>query len=128
MHVSTPTISAAIPARNARETLTAAVQSALSQPGLVQVLLVDDGANGSLPKELAAGSHGRSRVIPGPQSGSGAARNAVIVACEREWVAFLDADDLWCDDHVEKLRALISGHRHAGAAFGEPCTSTPTGS
>jgi glycosyltransferase involved in cell wall biosynthesis len=49
------------------------------------------------------------RDVPGP--GGYAARNLAIQHANSEWIAFLDADDMWATDHLETLDEAI---RNAG--------------
>lgn len=44
------------------------------------------------------------REIPGP--GGYAARNLGVINSKGAWIAFLDADDEWFDDHLEKMYEL----------------------
>lgn len=46
------------------------------------------------------------RSLPGP--GGYAARNLGIKNASGEWLAFLDADDEWCSNHLEKMRDLYN--------------------
>ena len=103
--------SVVIPLYNKAPHVVAAVRSALTQSlAPAEVVVVDDGSNdGSL--ELAQSvDDPRVRVLtrstPGP--GGYAARNLGIQAAKSEWVAFLDADDLWRQNHLQSLGDAIS--------------------
>jgi glycosyltransferase involved in cell wall biosynthesis len=106
-----------IPARDAAETLGAAVRSALAEPDLDAVVVVDDGGNEPVLGGLGNSPGERVRVIRGPRRGAAAARNAGIAAAGSDWVAFLDADDLWCSGHIRALLERIRADPAAGTIF-----------
>ena len=95
-------ISVIIPAHNVEGCLAEAIQSIhqqLSQP--YEIIVVDDGstdATGSI-------AHQAKGVICIEQDNQGAsgARNTGIRAARGEFIAFLDADDLWLPNHTEIL-------------------------
>jgi glycosyltransferase involved in cell wall biosynthesis len=96
--------SVVIPVFNARRTLARTVASALAQTFThFEVILVDDGSTDdgliTLPQPLDP----RIVVIRQSNAGEGAARNRGIEAARHEWVAFLDADDIWLPDHLAEL-------------------------
>ncbi len=94
-------VAVVIPAYNAEETVGAAVQSVLAQgwPG-VEVVVVDDGStDGTAAVAEACG--GRVRVLRLSNGGPARARNAGMRATEGEFVAFLDADDVWLPGKLE---------------------------
>jgi glycosyltransferase involved in cell wall biosynthesis len=105
-----------IPTFNCATTLPDAIASVRSQrwPDL-EIIVVDDGSvddTGRVLEELAGPA---LRVIRQGNAGPAAARNAGIDAARGEWVAFLDADDLWlpgklCDQFDEL-------HRYPLASF-----------
>lgn len=47
------------------------------------------------------------RVLREPHRGPGATRNAGIRAARSEWVAFLDSDDLWLPEKLEKMMGAV---------------------
>jgi glycosyltransferase involved in cell wall biosynthesis len=60
----------------------------------LELLVVDDGSSDHGPA-LAAGYGPPVRLIPIPHRGHPAARNAGVAAATGDFLAFLDADDLW---------------------------------
>lgn len=82
---------AVIPVCNGRpEWLCAAVESVLACPGVVRVVVVDDGSD---PPARIEGMDGRVLVVRQLNAGPSAARNAGLDRTEAEWVLLLDADD-----------------------------------
>jgi hypothetical protein len=90
----TPTITAVIPGYNAEAFIADAIQSVLAQTvEIAEIVVVDDGSSDQTA-EVAA-SFPRTRVIRQSNTGQAGARNAGIAIATGEWVAFLDADDVW---------------------------------
>lgn len=109
-----PLVSVVAPVYNGAKYLRAALNSALGQtyPAL-EVIAVDDGSTDASPDILAAyGS--RLRVIRQANAGVSAARNAGIRASRGEFLAFLDQDDWWLSDKIEKQVALFQTDRRLG--------------
>jgi glycosyltransferase involved in cell wall biosynthesis len=94
-----PKISVVIPAYNAERYLREALESVLAQhyPAL-EILVIDDGS--------ADGTAGIAQSIPSVRyvrqenAGAAAARNHGVRLAEGEWIAFLDADDLWAEEKL----------------------------
>jgi glycosyltransferase involved in cell wall biosynthesis len=83
-----PAASVIVPARNAAATLAATLAAAAAeQPA--ELIVVDDGSTDAT-REIAAGQG--ARVVDGPGTGPGAARNAGAAAASGEVLVFLDAD------------------------------------
>jgi glycosyltransferase involved in cell wall biosynthesis len=90
-----PEVSAVIVVRDGERYLTAAIESALAQEHRpLEVLVVDDG---SVDASIAVAQDFGPPVqcISQGRRGIGAARNVGVRTSRGEYLAFLDADDLW---------------------------------
>jgi glycosyltransferase involved in cell wall biosynthesis len=91
----TPFVSAVIPSYNYGRFVTQAVDSALSQTYRhMEVIVVDDGSTDDTRDRLKP-YEGRIRYIYQKNMGLSAARNTGIRDARGEWIALLDADDIW---------------------------------
>jgi teichuronic acid biosynthesis glycosyltransferase TuaG len=108
-----PLVSIIIPAYNARNYLPDAVSSALSQTyPQIEVIIVDDGSvdttlqiANSLAKQDA-----RIQVIHKINEGPSSARNAALRIAKGEYICFLDADDTFLPDKIEKQLLFLEQH------------------
>lgn len=103
-----PLVSVVIPAYNAGAFIDASVASALAQtlPDL-EVIVVDDGSTDDTSFRLSAFHDPRLRVITQPNRGLADALNTGIRAARGEYLGFLDADDIWLPDKLERhIQAL----------------------
>ena len=88
-------VSIVIPAYNAAAFVRDAIDSALAQTHPdVEVIVVDDSSTDDTPRVLA-GYGDRIRVHRQANTGVAGARNTGARIATGEWVAFLDADDVW---------------------------------
>ena len=95
-----PLISCIVPVFNGQRYLREALDSILSQTyGPLEVIVADDGST-DRTAEFVAGYGEKVQRLWQPNAGPSAARNLGLGAAHGEFVAFLDADDLW---HPEKL-------------------------
>jgi glycosyltransferase involved in cell wall biosynthesis len=98
-----PTFSIVIPAYQAAETISAAVQSALDQvQPAYEVIVVDDGSTDDLAGALRP-FEDRFRLIRKANGGAASARNAGAAAAIGDFMAVLDADDRF---HPCRIKAL----------------------
>ncbi|MEE9587005.1 MAG: glycosyltransferase [Hyphomicrobiaceae bacterium] len=112
-------VSVIIPAYEARETIAAAVGSALRQSGIgVEIVIcADDGVD--YVSLLARAGVAASGIVqcrsPQPRSGPASARNMAVAHASAEFIACLDADDEFDDG---RLARLLSAAGRDGAAAG----------
>jgi glycosyltransferase involved in cell wall biosynthesis len=99
-----PRVSIVIPAYNAGNLIRPTLQSVLaSTEGDFEVIVIDDGSSDNTA-EAASGLDPRIKVISRSNAGMSATRNFGVAQGDSEFVALLDADDLW---HPEKLRLQL---------------------
>lgn len=76
-------------------------------------MVVDDGSTDGSLDVVKEFNDERLRIIEKPNSGVSATRNAGIAAAANEWIAFLDADDIWTSFHLETLVKVHNQHPKA---------------
>jgi glycosyltransferase involved in cell wall biosynthesis len=110
-----PAVSVIIAALDAHDTLGAAIESALCQDFAdIEIVIAPDE-----PADYSAFARRDPRIrvlegVPVP-TGPGPARNRALAAAQGEWIALLDADDLWSQGYLGVLMRAAAPH---GAAFG----------
>ncbi len=106
--ISTPLVSVVVPAYNAEAFIAGTLASILSQTYCnFEVWVVDDGSvdrTAAIVEKLALQDN-RINLIQQPNQGVAIARNAGIQAAKGEFIAPIDADDLWWPATLEKLVA-----------------------
>ena len=126
LRISEPTtVSVVIPVHNGEAFIGAAIESVLSQAGsaaeVTQVIVVDnnstDGTRETVEQWIAA--HAEDRVILASESRPNAAnaRNAGCRLANGAWLAFLDADDLWVPNKLQRQMEALKEHPEASLFF-----------
>jgi glycosyltransferase involved in cell wall biosynthesis len=110
----TPLISVCIPAFRADRYLEAALRSVADQTyAHWEVIVTEDGSKDRAEEIVHAFGHTVQQTVVynrhDVNRGLPATRNTGIAAARGQWVAFLDADDLWAPDHLEALVAASQG-------------------
>jgi glycosyltransferase involved in cell wall biosynthesis len=104
----TPTVSVVIPAYNSSRYLRQAIRSVLDQTHRVlEVIVVDDGSSDN-SATLASRFGTPVRVLRREHAGIGASRNAGFAAARGEFIALLDADDLWEPQKLERQLEMFA--------------------
>ena len=107
-------ISVVIACYNDADYIARAVDSVCNQTySPVELIVVDDGSDdGSLDilHRLTEAHPGRVRLYAQSRKGPYPARNLDLTYASGDYVAFLDADDWWREDCLEKLLSAISEH------------------
>lgn len=116
-----PKISIITPAYNCEKYLGEAVESVLKQTWEDWELLIIDDCSKDKTYECMqklARQDKRIRVFQNEHnSGSAATRNYGVQQATGEWVAFLDSDDLWREEKLEKQMAVIEKNPEASFLF-----------
>ncbi len=104
-----PRVSVIIPVYNGAADVQAAISSALQQQNCdVEVLAVNDGSHDNTPEILdsCARQYGdRLRVVHQSNQGLPRTRNNAVRVSHGEWIAFLDHDDEWLPEKLERQLA-----------------------
>ena len=96
-------VSVIIPAYNAMTYLPETMESVLKQTFTdFEVLLIDDGSSDGIISWAAQIIDPRVKLISQKNQGVSEARNTGIAHAQGEYIAFLDADDLWEPTKLEK--------------------------
>jgi len=100
-----PKVTVILPTWNRAEWLEKSIDSVLTQTFSDFELIVVDDASTDYSREIFERYSNKIRTIIFPKNlGVSAARNAAILNSDSEWIAFLDSDDHW---HPEKLQKQI---------------------
>ena len=107
--MSEPSISVVIPAYNARSTIERSLQSVANQSlKATEVIVIDDASTDDTiakVREFSTTSEMIIRILQSEQNaGPGSARNRGWDNSTGEFIAFLDADDVW---HPQKLEIQV---------------------
>ncbi|MBT2300806.1 glycosyltransferase family 2 protein [Variovorax paradoxus] len=110
-------VSIIVPCFNAARFVGKTIESVLAQTcSSFELIVVDDRSTDESVEIVEAYARGDSRVrlirMPKNAGAPAAPRNAGVAAARGEWVAFLDADDLW---HPRKLELQMEALRAHGA-------------
>ena len=121
----TPAVSVVMTFFDAQAFLHDAIRSVVAQTyERWELLLVDDGStDGSarIAREWMARYPGRMTYLAHAghaNRGISAARNLGLRHASAEFVAFLDADDVWCRDKLDRQIALLRAHPEAAMVYG----------
>ena len=111
-------VSVIIPAFNAEAYITEALTSILTQTRpLSEIIVIDDGSTDATAERVRAFGH---NVILLQQSNQGiyGTLNRGIQHAQGEWLAFLDADDLWTPQRLEKQFAAFQSDATLHCVYG----------
>jgi glycosyltransferase involved in cell wall biosynthesis len=113
-----PKVSVVIPAYNAMNYLPETLQSVLRQTFTdFEVLIINDGSSDNIKEWGAEQTDSRVKLISQTNQGQSAARNLGIALAKGEYIAFLDADDLWEPTMLEKQVRCLEENPTAGLAY-----------
>lgn len=121
MSSSAATVSVIIPAYNAQATIEQTLKSVLLQThSALEVIVIDDGSEdgtGDIVRRFMR-KDSRVRLIRQDNAGVAAARNAGLAAASSDFIAPIDADDVWHPRKIEKqMKVMLAGGRSLGFVY-----------
>ncbi|MCK4999725.1 MAG: glycosyltransferase family 2 protein [Anaerohalosphaera sp.] len=113
-----PKVSVIIPTYNRANVVVQAINSVLSQTVQdVEVLLIDDGSSDSTFAVVESIGDGRIRYFKKPNGGAASARNLGLTKVSGQYLAFLDSDDYWPDNYIEKMLECLENNKDFGGVY-----------
>lgn len=99
--------SVVIPLYNKRSCILQTLESVLRQDFEdYEIIVVDDGSTDGSLQLVQSLKNSRLRLLPQENAGVACARNTGIQAARGDYIAFLDADDLWHADYLSTIDRL----------------------
>lgn len=104
-------ISVVIPCYNAEDFIEETIESVLSQTYKpLEIIVVNDGST-DRTADILKKYQRYIRIIHQPNQGECVARNTGLEAARGFWVAFLDADDMWLPQKLERQIEIIKRYK-----------------
>lgn len=115
-----PLVTIMMPVFNAERYVGAALDSILDQTySRWELLVIDDGSTDRSAEILANYRDRRIRAIHQPNQGEAVARNRALDEAKGELLAFLDADDQFLPQHLERLVQQLQAHPECGGVYSD---------
>ena len=124
---SVPLVSVVVPAYNAETHILEAIESIDVQHGNFQteIIVVDDGSIDRTRSIVQEVKH--VKLVSQANAGPSAARNRGIAASRGDFIAFLDADDIWPPGKLAAQLAVFDHYPEVGLVFGDCRIFTESG-
>ena len=129
--MSEPVFSVIMPVWNRAQRVGQAVESVFAQTFKDwELLIVDDGSDDELEQVVRPFLGPKVRRLRIPHAGVSAARNAGISHATGRFIAYLDSDNTWRSEFLEKMKAALdadAGHRQVAYAIAQihECNGRP---
>ena len=112
-------VSVVITAYNSEAYIADAIRSVLNQSRAVdEIVVVDDGSTDATRRVVADFADQGIKFIQQNNRGAGAARNKGIRETSGEFIAFLDADDIWLENKTRLQLEYLAAHPNAALVTG----------
>ena len=110
-------VSVIIPAYNCEKYIAEAVESVLAQDyPSVEIIVVNDGStDGTMDVLRTFGD--KVRIVDQTNGGPPKARNAGLLAAKGDYIAFLDADDVWLPQKISAQVAHLEANPDVGTCY-----------
>ena len=104
MSCCTPLVSIIIPTYNSASFITEAIDSCLMQTYTkFEIIVINDGSTDNTD-EVVLKYIDKITYIKQENAGAARARNLGIAEAKGDYIAFLDADDLWSEDKIQNKK------------------------
>jgi glycosyltransferase involved in cell wall biosynthesis len=113
-------ISIILPTYNRHDMIKNAIQSVIAQTvSDWELLVVDDGSTDATKEVVTAFAESDSRInyMYKENGGVSSARNSGIASAEGEYIAFIDSDDMWTPEKLEKQLAVFKADPSIGLVY-----------
>lgn len=106
-----PLITVVIPVYNSEKYISSAIESVLTQTYQnFEIIIINDGSTDNTKRVIESFNDSRIKYIEQKNAGPAAARNKGLENAIGEYIAFLDADDLWKPEKLELQINVFKGH------------------
>lgn len=123
-----PLITVVIPAYNAERTILQTIASVQEQTfGDFEVIVINDGSTDRTLELLGNIQNERLKVYSYSNGGLSVVHNRGLAHATGEFIAFLDADDLWTPDKLELQLSALQQNPEAGVAYSWTCNMSEKG-
>ncbi len=113
-----PIISVIIPVYNGEKTIKNTIESVLKQTFTdFELIIINDGSQDSTLAVIDNIQDSRKKVFSYPNAGVSESRNRGLEQSTGEYIAFLDADDLWTPDKLEAQFKALQENPNAAVAY-----------
>jgi GT2 family glycosyltransferase len=113
-----PIVSVIIPVYNGEKTIQETITSVLSQTfSDFELIIINDGSQDKTLEIISGIQDSRIKVFSYQNAGLSATRNRGISHSRGQFIAFLDADDLWTADKIESQLKALQGNPQASLAY-----------
>jgi len=112
-------ISVIIPTHNAAKFIGQCLESVLAQEKAeLEIIVVDDGSTDDTAR-LVRENFPQVNYFYQDQAGAATARNKGLAVATGQFIAFLDADDLWCDEKLEIQLKILEQNKSVDLVFSD---------
>lgn len=123
-----PRVSIIIPAYNAMRYLPETLESALAQSfSDFEIIIINDGSTDDIKDWFLSVQDSRVRLISQPNQGKSVALNKGISQTSGDYIAFLDADDIWERAKLEKQVTCLEANPTVGLVYTWTALADETG-
>ena len=113
-----PIISVILPAYNSEKTIKRTINSVLQQTFTdLELIIINDGSQDSTLDIISQFNDFRVKVFSYPNSGGNISRNRGIQVASGKFLSFLDADDLWTVDKLQRQLQTLQENTDVKVAY-----------